>query len=293
MPASTLSSAIVPGLFYPDIYSKQKDMDLSGVHAVCIKVTQGTGYLNPFYQAQVMKANAAGAFHFAYHWLTHDDPKAQAQHCFSNLGPHVGLMVDVETDPDTGGQPTLQQNVTFVKDFRALGGTVHLNYLPHWYWHDVWGGPGLAPLKDLGLALVSSNYTGFATHAGWGAYGGWAPTIWQYSESVSLHGQTVDFNAFLGSGSTAVSTLIAELKALVMTGKIGGKTWREMATSGNQTLSEIAIACHMNPAQILRTTAVHYGQFDQVTHDFLDNVFGGQIDGTAKVPAGAKLWVLK
>jgi Glycosyl hydrolases family 25 len=284
---------VFPGLFYPDISVFQGVMDLSGLHAVCIKVSEGTGYLNPHYADQVAKANADGAFHFAYHFLTDDDPKAQAQFCFGHLGSHVGLMVDVETQTKTQSKPSLQQNVAFVKDFRALGGIVHLNYLPHWYWHDVWGGPDLAPLKDLGLALVSSNFTHFGTHAGWVAYGGWAPTIWQYSENTPLHGQHVDFNAFLGSGATHVPTLVEEFKSLVMTGKLAGKTGQEMATSGSQTLSEIAAASHMTPAQILRTTATHYGRYDQVTHDFLDNVFSGQISGTAKVPAGAKLWVLK
>ena len=291
--SATASPAVIPGLFYPDISSGQGAMDLSGLHAVCIKITEGTGYLNPDYTAQVAKANAAGAFHFAYHFLTDDDPKAQAQFCFGHLGPDVGLMVDVETETITGSKPSLQQNVAFVKNFRALGGIVYLNYLPHWYWHDVWGGPDLGPLKNLGLALVSSNFASFATHVGWGVYGGWAPTIWQYSDSVSLHGKTVDFNAFLGSGATDVPTLVDEFKSLVMTGKINGQTWQELATSGNQTLSEIAAASHMAPAQVLRTTAVHYGRYDQVMHDFLDNVFSGQIEGTASVPAGAKLWVLK
>ncbi len=155
------------GLFYPDISASQGAMDLSGVDAVCIKRSEGTYYLNPEYAAQVAQAKAAGAFHFAYHFLTDEDPKAQAQFCYDNAGPDVGIMVDVETQNQTGSKPTLTQNVEFVQDLRALGGTVHLNYLPRWYWDSVWGQPSLTPLKDLGLALVSSDYTSYGSGAGW------------------------------------------------------------------------------------------------------------------------------
>jgi hypothetical protein len=178
-------SAAAPGLFYPDISSGQEDMDLSGVHAVCIKRSEGTYYLNPFYPARV-------------------------------------------------------------------------------------------------------------TNAGWTAYGGWAPTIWQYSSSVPLHGKAVDFNAFLGSGATDVAALVEEFKSVVLTGKLpGSKTWGQWDTAGKRSLQEIADACGMSPAAVLRATAVHYGRYDQVTHDYVDSIFRGGVDATAKMPAGARLWVLR
>jgi lysozyme len=269
-------------------------VDLSGMHAVCIKRSEGTYYLNPYYEAQVAQAQAAGAFHFAYHYLTNEDPHAQAQHCLDHVGPHVAVMVDVETQPKTGSKPSLEQNVAFVRSFRGLGGTLHLNYLPRWYWISPWGQPDLAPLKNLGLALVSSDYSGYSTNAGWAAYGGWAPTIWQYSDSVPLHGHNVDFNAFLGSGATDVPALVDEFKSVVMTGRLPSqRTWQEWHTAGSRSLRQIAAACDMSPAAVLRATAVRYGRYDQVTHDYLDNVFTGTLDPAAKMPAGAKLWVLK
>jgi GH25 family lysozyme M1 (1,4-beta-N-acetylmuramidase) len=98
-------------LFYPDISSVQGAMDLSGVHAVCIKHTEGTYYVNPDYAAQVAKAEAANAFCFAYHFLTNEDPTAQAKYCFDNVGSKVAVMADVETQTQTGSNPTLEQNV--------------------------------------------------------------------------------------------------------------------------------------------------------------------------------------
>src|SRR5262249_45675562 len=162
--------------------------------------------------------------------------KAQAQFCYDNVGPHVGIMVDVETQNQTGSKPSLAQNVAFVESLRGLGGTVHLNYLPRWYWDSVWGKPHLTALKDLGLALVSSDYTSYQSGAGWAPYGGWAPTIWQYSDNTLLHGVHVDYNAFRGTGPADPSTLAKELKRLVLTGKLrAARTWQEWDTRGRRS----------------------------------------------------------
>jgi hypothetical protein len=290
--SADVTQASTQGLFYPDISAAQGAMNLSGADAVCIKRSEGTYYLNPEYAAQVAQAKAAKAFYFAYHFLTDEDPKAQAEFCFSNAGPDVGIMVDVETQTQTGSKPSLAQNVAFVQDLRALGGTVHLNYLPQWYWASVWDKPDLTPLKDLSLALVSSDYTSFQSGAGWTPYGGWTPTIWQYSDSTLLNGVRVDYNAFLGSGPADPHTLAGELETLVLTGKLPtSRTWQEWDTKGHRSLQQIAAVCDMTPAAILRATAIHFDHYDTVTHDYLDQVFTGTLPVSAKVPAGARLWV--
>jgi Glycosyl hydrolases family 25 len=223
-----------PGLFYPDISSDQAGISLTGMHAVCVKRSEGTYYLNPAYETQVAAARQAGAFCFAYHFLTDESPQAQARYCFQNLGRHVGLMVDVETEIQTGSQPTLAQNLAFVRSFRSLGGNAHLNYLPRWYWSQVWGEPDLAGLRELGMVLVSSDYSGYATGAGWAAYGGWTPTIWQYSSTVPVGTLKVDFNAFLGSGGAAVPALVSELRSVVLTGKL-----RHEPTTANASVAPL------------------------------------------------------
>ena len=205
-------------------------------------------------------------------------------------------MVDVETEPTYSppSNPTLQQNIEFVQHFRQLGGVVYLDYLPEWYWSSAWHSPDLTPLKDLGLVLVSSDYSGYSTGGGWRAYGNMTPVIWQYSSHVPLHGQLVDFNAFLGSGTHDVATLVEEFKAVVTTGKlVSGKTWQPVVTSGDKNLQQIATACSMAPAAVLRATAVHRGFYDRVLRGYLDQVFTGALSPTANIPAGAQLWVLK
>jgi GH25 family lysozyme M1 (1,4-beta-N-acetylmuramidase) len=294
MAAEPLStSATSPGLFYPDISSDQGAMDLSGVHAVCIKHTEGTYYVNPDYDAQVAKAESANAFVFAYHFLTDEDPAAQAKYCFDHVGSKVAVMADVETQTQTGSKPTLEQNVEFIQAFRKLGGIIHVNYLPHWYWSSVWESPDLTPLKDLAMVLVSSNYSPVSEGEGWEPYGGWTPTIWQYSDDVPLNGENVDFNVFLGSGTTDVATLVEEFESVVTTGSLPAQsTWHQLVTNGDQSLAQIATACSMDVSELLRATACHYGFFDAITKDHLDSVFNGTLAATSVVPAGAELWVL-
>ena len=85
--------------------------------------------------------------------------------------------------------------------YRALGGVVHLCYLPHWWWVRL-GSPDLSPLTGAGLALISSNYPagGYSdTGPGWTAYGGVSPAAWQYSDAQLFNGQRVDFNAYRGT----------------------------------------------------------------------------------------------
>ena len=46
-------------VFYIDISSFQAGINLAGWHAVCSKITQGTGYTNPYWQR--FKGQAANA----------------------------------------------------------------------------------------------------------------------------------------------------------------------------------------------------------------------------------------
>jgi hypothetical protein len=75
-------------------------------------------------------------------------------------------MIDVELESDSSGAvisvPQLSDAVDFINQYRALGGKTYLLYLPHWYWQ---GNLGQAPLDsviNLGMLLVSSNYTAYS-----------------------------------------------------------------------------------------------------------------------------------
>jgi len=184
---------------FPDLSHYVPNVDVSAWPALITKATEGTTYTDPTYASYKAAAGKAGIPFAGYHFLAHKvDVAAQAKHAYAVIG-HVPAMLDVESG--TTGSPTLTEVVAFVKAYRALGGTMTLIYLPHWYWQGNWGAPSLQVLEDLGLALISSAYTTYSdTGVGWNSYGGMKPAIWQYTSTPR------DMNAFKGT--------IAELAAL-------------------------------------------------------------------------------
>lgn len=181
---------------YYDISSFQRGMSVKGL-VVCVKATQGTSYVNPYYETWVAQA----AYAWGYHFLEHGNAAAQAQHYHSVAGK-TPCMIDCE--PDGSSKPTVADCVTFATELRRLGGVCELAYFPKWYA----GAQSLKGLSQAGLKLVSSNYTSYSDSGpGWASYGGLTPVVWQYTDKAKVNGYAVDANAFKGT--------LDELKALV------------------------------------------------------------------------------
>ncbi len=199
-------------IFYPDVASGQTGVSFSGAPIAMVKATEGTNYTNPDYGPAKLRAKEAGAFFCAYHFLRAGNGAGQADHAFSVVGS-TPLMLDVETETLNGvtSTPSVTDAAAFVSQYRALGGVIYLLYLPRWYWASL-GSPSLAPLIELGLLLVSSNYTSYSNSGpGWASYGGMVPVVWQYTDSGTLNGvHRVDFNAYQGT--------LAEFQSQVTTG---------------------------------------------------------------------------
>jgi peptidoglycan hydrolase-like protein with peptidoglycan-binding domain len=184
-------------IHFPDISSYQAGISLKGAPAVAVKVTEGTGYANPDYGPAKGRAASAGAFFFAYHFLSAGNGSGQAAYCFSKNGT-IPLMLDFEP---SGSRPSLNDAVAFLDAYKARGGICKMTYLPNWYWQQI-GRPSLAPLSSRGHTLVSSNYTSYtdaASGAGWQPYGGMTPGVWQYTDRKLFNGRAVDFNAYRGT----------------------------------------------------------------------------------------------
>lgn len=146
----------------------------------------------------------------AYHFLHHGAGAKQAEWCFMNVGPNTPLMLDVE--PTAGSAPNLGDIADFVAEYRKLGGTVHLLYLPHWYWQEL-GSPSLKALADADFRLVSSDYVTYSADGpGWEGYGGASPAVWQFSDATRFNGFECDFNAYRGT--------LAQLKSIARTGHL-------------------------------------------------------------------------
>jgi len=214
-------------IFYPDVSDYQAGISFSGCVIAMVKATENNNYTNPDYAAAKVRAASAGAYFCAYHFLHAGNGAGQASYAYSRVGGGVPLMIDCEPTYNSNGTiasaPQISDVVAFVNRYRALGGTVHLLYLPHWYWQGNLGQASLSPVTDLGMLLVSSDYTGYSdTGPGWAAYGGMTPLIWQYTSTAALNGVSkVDMNAYQGS--------LADFQAQVSSGA---------QTGANPTLTE-------------------------------------------------------
>jgi hypothetical protein len=117
------------------------------------------------------------------------------------------------------------------------------------------------------------------------------PAIWQYSDAVPLHSASVDFNVFLGSGTTDTATLVEEFKSVVTTGKLPehlarrGHNRRQIARAvrGRELDGRVGHAQGDRlPLRVLRPG--HKGPSGQCLN--------GTPAATSSVPTGAELWVL-
>ena len=192
-------------IFYPDVSSYQTGISFTGCVIAVAKATEGTGYTNPDYASAKVRAANAGAFFCAYHFLHAGNGAGQAAHAFSVVGSNVPLMIDFEPEYNANGTiasaPQVTDAVDFINEYRSLGGKTYLLYLPHWYWQGNLGQTSLAPVINLGMLLVSSDYTTYSdTGPGWAAYGGMTPIVWQYTSTATLNGvSNVDMNAYKGT----------------------------------------------------------------------------------------------
>jgi lysozyme len=214
-------------IFYPDVADYQAGISFSGCVIAMVKATENNNYTNPDYAGAKVRAANAGAYFCAYHFLHAGNGAGQASYAYSRVGSGIPLMIDCEPTYNSNGTiasaPQISDAVDFINEYRALGGTVHLLYLPHWYWQGNLGQASLSPVINLGMLLVSSDYTGYSdTGPGWAAYGGMTPLIWQYTSTATLNGvSNVDMNAYQGT--------LADFQAQVSTGA---------QTGANPTLTE-------------------------------------------------------
>src|SRR5258708_39749934 len=151
-------------IFYPDISGFQGPISLKGALAVAAKVTEGTGFTSPAWDAQKAEAARQGTFLVAYHFLLAGNAAAQAAHAHAHAGT-VPLMADFEPEPQAGSFPSLADCTRFIDAYRTAGGTCHLGDLPPWHWappaRPAAGGLGTpppAPLTPRGLVPGALAY---------------------------------------------------------------------------------------------------------------------------------------
>jgi len=187
----------------------------SGYSWVMIKATEGTGYVSPSFAAQWQGAETAGLLRGGYHYYIFDqDPVAQANAFLATCPATSGALpaaVDVETGDQGDNDSDTETNVAnlskFLQTVEAKTGVRCFIYLGYDGWttllgsttgfsgHPLWvpsyltGVTAPPPTSDTPPVLQPPppQITAWST---------W--TAWQYSESGSVAGQTVDLNVFNG-----------------------------------------------------------------------------------------------
>jgi hypothetical protein len=203
-----------------DIASHQAGMDVrkvakEGFDFLCIKLTEGNSYTNPYYLTWRAQAEEAQLLVADYHALHAGNAEAQADyHCAKKVDKSIPTMLDFEP---FGDNPTRDDAKAFIARCKTHGVTVTLNYHPRWYWQSI-GSPLLVRLpKTISSAyphntpsFASAGYAaaGGAKGIGWQRYGGRKPVIWQFMSvgRVSSWSGNVDFNAYKGTRDELAAT---------------------------------------------------------------------------------------
>ncbi|HET9172021.1 MAG TPA: GH25 family lysozyme [Actinospica sp.] len=231
---ASYQAGLVPARLKPDIA------------ALIIKCTEGTGYLNPDYANWLGEAAAAGLLVGAYHYVDGTDPAAQAAWLKANIvDPSVPVMIDEES-------VSLAQALAVADAMDAEGLHVRLMYLARSYWQTL-GSPDLsAPFAARGLALVNASYPSSASGspaqlypgdgaAGWDAYGGVTPTLYQFTDSATESGQNIDVSAFRGD----ISALTALFTTDSASASIQEDDLRTTSVNGRAGIAWSAGQCHV------------------------------------------------
>jgi GH25 family lysozyme M1 (1,4-beta-N-acetylmuramidase) len=203
----------VARIFGIDASSFQGNVNWAEVDRACDfgaeKVTEGTGYENPFWpvakQAMLARAHASGFVPMAYMFLDAGERgEAQADWFASKAGSLDGFAIVIDVERASDGSPTLTQAKDAATRLRQhyprhpIGG-----YIPHWF----------SGSRDLGFVdwLWASSYVGGSgapevlyhgvPDLWWAPYGGAKPTLLQFTDKAVVGGVggQVDCSAFLGT----------------------------------------------------------------------------------------------
>lgn len=205
-------------VYVADIASYQAGLDVALLRPDCvgvlIKCTQGNSYIDPDYAAWLAQAKAAGLLVTAYHYVTGDDPAAQAVVMAAHIvDKTLPVMLDAEL-----GSGNLDQVLAVADAMDHLGLRVRLLYLPRWYWAEI-GSPDLSSaLATRNLLLIQADYpsTAAGSPAGlypgddsalWDSYGEVSPSLLQFTDTAVEGGQHVDMSAFRGSAAQLAALL--------------------------------------------------------------------------------------
>lgn len=248
-------------IFGPDISSYQHGVNVRALtDPFCLlKCTEGTYYTDADYENWLGQAKGSGKLPIAYHFVSGEDPDAQAAHLLAHIIDKV-LPVMLDWEPTATYRPTLAQLLAVADALVRHGLRPKLAYAPKWYCQQI-GSPSLTGLSARGMGLVSSEYPGGSGYPGdnadgWSPYGGMTPTLYQFTDVAVEGGQAVgDRNAYRGT--------IEQLAAFL------GATAPTPSSSGGSDVSNVipASIAHHFPGLDLTPDFPANAPFDEATSD--------------------------
>jgi hypothetical protein len=142
---------------HPIDYQAAKDF---GVTAVVVKATEGTGYVNPYYNADTQGFAAVGVPVIAYHFASFTNPTAEARF-FQSVAGWRARVLDSETNTDARWQQLFL-------DALGLAGDQEMDY----------GSASYLPRGGVRSLLWPAAY---GRNPGWG-------DAWQYTDALQVTG---------------------------------------------------------------------------------------------------------
>ncbi len=175
----------------------------AGVSFAFIKASQGISFTDPAFQDNWQRAKSAGMLRGAYHFLTHDDPAAQAISFAQTLHREPGDLppvIDFE-ESNSGSTATLDDLASFAKQIDQDTGCTPIIVSGTYFKQLV--GVGAAASEDLGrypLWIIQYGPTPVVPPP-WKSW-----TFWQFTNGLSVNGlPPVQFNVFNGSAAALQS----------------------------------------------------------------------------------------
>ncbi|QIL50583.1 hypothetical protein G7084_04205 [Weissella coleopterorum] len=176
-----------------DLSSYQEGLNAGAIEAdfIIVKATEGTYFINPVGDQHYQQAKAEGKLLGVHHFMSNEDPRAQAKYFVNNIGGYIGeaiLILDFEAD-GLGLGPNGAK--VFLDRVYELTGVAPLIYMSKSVIHQMdWS--AVSPQYGLWAAQYA-NYdrTGYLSDpwtdgTGWGVWG--EPAIYQYSSTGLLAG---------------------------------------------------------------------------------------------------------
>lgn len=172
------------------------------------KVTQGTGYLNPYWNAAKVsllnEAKSGGFVPIAYLFMDAGPGGPQADYFARQAGDLSKFAIAVDFERGASASPTLAQAQQCTAEVKKLfPGHPIGGYAPHWFT----GGESLGFFDWLwASSYVNGSGSPAALYQGvpaswWASYGGKAPLLLQFTNKAVVPGVSgpVDCSAFRGS----------------------------------------------------------------------------------------------